>query len=114
HEVGGELNTFEIAVNGLGNELSCQGLGHSRQTFDQRVPTGKDRNQQHIDHPVLAQDHFFDLITHSIHSDLQCCKVYPIFKLGHKSIYVLQFVHSIWAFCLKSSIVLFMVFTSSM
>src|SRR4051794_14799723 len=61
HEVGGELEPFERAAERVGERLHGQRLGEARDAFEQHVPTGQERDEQALEHRLLAHDHPLDL-----------------------------------------------------
>ncbi len=56
-QVGGELDPGERPTSGFGQCADREGLRQSRRTFQQAVPTGHQRDEESLDHPLLADDH---------------------------------------------------------
>jgi len=58
HQVGGELDTCELAAEAAGEGAHQQCLAQPRHAFEQYVTTGNQRGEDVVDHGVLA-DHGF-------------------------------------------------------
>ena len=58
---GRELHPGERAADHLGERLHGEGLGHPGHAFEQAVAAGEQRDEHPLHHPVLPDDHPFDL-----------------------------------------------------
>ena len=56
-QVGSELQAVELRVNGLRHAGDSQGLGQTRDTLKQNVPTRQETEGQALDEALLANDH---------------------------------------------------------
>ena len=61
HQIGGELNPLERQIEDLGERLDQQRLRQPRDTSDEAVAAGEQRDQDLIDDGVLPDDDFPDL-----------------------------------------------------
>ena len=66
HQVGGELDAFEIHVQDLGQRGHHQRFGEAWHAFEQAVTFGEDGCEELFDHLVLADDHFSEFAPHLI------------------------------------------------
>ena len=57
HQVGGELDTAEGEIHGLGQGVDHQRLGQTRHTHQQAMSAGQNAGEQALDHILLALDH---------------------------------------------------------
>ena len=55
-QVGSELDTGEVGVDGAGHGLDGQGLGQTRHTFKEDVAVGQQANQKAFGHLFLSDD----------------------------------------------------------
>ena len=62
HEVGRELDAAEGAAEHVGERAHGQGLGEAGHALEQHVAAGQQRDQQALEHRVLADDHALDLV----------------------------------------------------
>jgi len=60
-EVGGELNPLEGGLHGLGESGHGEGLGQSRDPFDEHMAVAEDTHQQPVDKVMLAHNHVLNL-----------------------------------------------------
>ena len=60
-EVRGELDASERGVQGVRQRPDRQGLGQARHALEQEVAAGEERDQDALEHLVLAHDHAADL-----------------------------------------------------
>ena len=61
HEVGGELNAVERAVEHVGEGLDCQGLRKAGDALDEQVPAGEQPDEHALEHHLLADDYSLHL-----------------------------------------------------
>src|SRR5262249_31180494 len=61
HQVRGELDAFEGAVEEAGQDADEEGLGGAGDALDKDVAAGKQADQKAVDDLVLADDHLGDL-----------------------------------------------------
>ena len=66
HQVGRELNALERQVQRLGQRADEQRLGQAGHAFEQRVAAGEDGDQHLLDHFVLADDDFGQLVADAV------------------------------------------------
>ena len=62
HEVGRELDAAEGAAEHVGERLDGQRLGQAGDALEQHVAAGQQRDQQALEHRVLADDDALDLV----------------------------------------------------
>ena len=62
HQVGRELDAAERQVQRAGQRADHQRLGQARHAFQQAVAPAEQRDQQFLDHLVLADDHLGQLV----------------------------------------------------
>ena len=63
HQVGRELNAAEVERQALGQRRDHQRLGQARHAFQDAVAAAEQRDQQLLDHLVLADDHAAKLLS---------------------------------------------------
>ncbi len=63
HQVGGELDTGEAQVEGLGEGANEEGLAEARGSFEEHVTAGDEGPEHLADHVGLADDDFADGVT---------------------------------------------------
>ena len=61
HEVGRELQPLERAAEHVGDGLDRERLGEAGHALEQHVAAGEQRDEQALEHPLLADDHALDL-----------------------------------------------------
>src|SRR5205814_5804887 len=61
HEVGSELDPFEVAGDGLSNRLDRQGLRQTGYAFDEQMAARQQTHHEALEQVVLPDDHFLDL-----------------------------------------------------
>jgi hypothetical protein len=61
-QVGRELDAAEGAAERARQRLGQHRLADARHIFQQHVPVAEERDQQQLDHGVLADDHAVDLL----------------------------------------------------
>ena len=66
HQVGRELDALERQVQRLGQRADQQRLGQAGHAHEQGVAAGEDGHQDLLDHFVLADDDFGQLVTNSV------------------------------------------------
>ena len=64
HQVGGELDAFEVQVENPGQCADHQRFGQAGHPFQQAVPPSKDGGEQLFDHLILPDDDFLQLLLH--------------------------------------------------
>jgi hypothetical protein len=64
HQVGRELDAVEGQIQRLRQARDQQSLGESGHAHEQAVAAGQDREQELVDHLVLADDHAVKLFLH--------------------------------------------------
>ena len=64
HEVGRELHALEVEVEGGGERLDDQRLGHAGHALEQHVAAGQQRRDQAGQRAVLADDDLAHLVAH--------------------------------------------------
>jgi hypothetical protein len=92
HEVRGELDAFEGEVEGLGQGRDEQCLGEAREADQQGVIAGENRDQQLIDHLILADDHLRQLMRQGLArllAVLDRLEVVDLFLLARRGLFVL-------------------------
>ena len=62
HEVGGELDARELALDHLGQRLDRQRLRQAGNALQQHVAPRQQRDENTLEHRVLADDHTLDLV----------------------------------------------------
>ena len=62
HEVRRELDAFERPVEDVGQRLDRQGLGESGHALEQQMAAGEERDEDPLEHGVLADDDAPDLV----------------------------------------------------
>ena len=62
HEVGGELDAPERAAHDVGERAHGQRLGQAGDALEQHVAAGEQRDEQPLEHRVLADDDALDLV----------------------------------------------------
>jgi len=58
HEVGGELNALKFEMKNLRERFNQKRFGQPGRAGNQAMAAGKERNQQLLDHALLADDDF--------------------------------------------------------
>ena len=64
HQVGRELHPSEVEVEGRGQGLGEQRLGHPRHALEQHMAVDEQRGDEAGQRPLLADDHLADLLPH--------------------------------------------------
>jgi hypothetical protein len=67
HQVRGELQTTKCAAHHRRHGAHRERLGDARHALQQNVPTGKQADEQPLQHPVLAYHNMFDLEQRALH-----------------------------------------------
>jgi hypothetical protein len=66
HQIGRELNAFEIEIEDVRDRLDQQGFREARHAGDQAVPAGEECDQYLLHHLVLSDDHFPKLVQNAL------------------------------------------------
>jgi hypothetical protein len=73
HEVRGELDPLEVALDRARDRLDREGLGQPRNALDQKVAAREQPDEDPLEHVVLSDDDPLHLIKEAAHLGLSLC-----------------------------------------